>query len=205
MTILNARSLPRAVLALFVVTVAALGMLALAGPADAQPAPADTAKATPVLTKVVQYATAIEHGHSEHGWRGGKLPYSWGAGHGSHPGPSLGTCVGYTGSIHPCPADHTTGVDCSGFARWVYSLAFGRDVLGAGNTNDEVQNSHMHRVQNPKPGDLVFYGSSTANTHHVGVYIGNGKMIDALETGTDVETDSVHVASELLGYYHYSG
>jgi NlpC/P60 family len=153
---------------------------------------------------IVQYATDIMNGQAEPGWGGGTVPYSWGGGHGTNPGPSVGTCSGYTGSVRPCPADKTRGVDCSGFSRWVYSLAYGQDVLGGGNTDSEL--SRMHKVSTPAPGDLVFYGSWSSTyqrylTVHVGVYIGNGKMIDALRTGKPVEQDSVSVMSDLLGYW----
>ena len=148
---------------------------------------------------IVQYATAIMNGQAEPGWGGSAVPYSWGGGHATNPGPTTGTCAGYTGSIHPCPASSTVGVDCSGFARWVYALAYGYDVLGGGNTNEEL--SRMHKVTAPVPGDLVFYGTTPSNTHHVGIYIGNGKMIDALKTGTKVEQDNVSIMSELLGYW----
>ena len=153
---------------------------------------------------IVQYATDIMNGKAEPGWGGGAVPYSWGGGHGTSPGPSIGTCSGYTGSIQPCPASSTRGVDCSGFSRWVYSLAYGQDVLGGGNTDSQL--SRLHKVSAPAPGDLVFYGSWSSTyqryfTHHVGVYIGNGKMIDALKTGKPVEQDSVSVMSDLLGYW----
>ncbi len=151
---------------------------------------------------IVSIARSIEKGNAVKGWSGGAVPYSWGGGHGDRPGPSTGTCDGYTGSIHPCPATHTVGADCSGFTRWVYSLAYGSDVLGAGNTNDQVQ--HLTRVSSPRPGDLVFFGSSSSNTHHVGIYIGNGQMINALKTGTDVKTDNVSRLSDLVGYYRYN-
>ena len=39
-----------------------------------------------------------------------------------------------------------------------------------------------------QPGDLVFYGSPAS---HVGIYIGNGKMIDAPEAGATVRVDQV--------------
>ena len=33
------------------------------------------------------------------------------------------------------------------------------------------------------PGDLVFYGNPTTKIHHVGLYIGAGKMIHAPDRG----------------------
>ena len=174
-----------------------LGMDSATAPTLGTPTP--TAP-IPVSNQIVAYAQAIADGDAEPGWDGGHVPYSWGGGHAGSPGPSLGTCLGYTGPS-PCLANQTTGVDCSGLVRWVFDLAYGSDVLGAGNTNSQIaQTTH---VTTPQPGDLVFYGSSTTNTHHVGIYIGNGEMIDALETGTVVRQDSVNVASDLLGYYRY--
>jgi cell wall-associated NlpC family hydrolase len=43
-------------------------------------------------------------------------------------------------------------------------------------------------------GDLVFYATDTsapATIHHVGIYIGNGQMVDAPYTGVDVRIDSI--------------
>ncbi|MEV4293972.1 C40 family peptidase [Microbispora rosea] len=130
----------------------------------------------------------------------GTLPYSWGGGHATRPGPSKGTCRGYSGAITPCPANRTRGFDCSGFTRWVYDLAFGDDVLGPGNTDDHI--GRLRRVDAPQPGDLVFYGRP-GRTHHVGVYVGAGKMINAFATGTRIRMDDVSVMNDLLGYYHY--
>ncbi len=130
------------------------------------------------------------------------VPYSWGGGHAATPGPSLGTCRGYHGSVRPCPADRTRGLDCSGFTRWVYRLAFGGDVLGRGNTDDHIRN--LRKVRIVQPGDLVFYGNGK-KTHHVGVYVGGGKMVNAFATGTSVRIDDVTILNDLAGYYHYAG
>ncbi|MEU7004788.1 NlpC/P60 family protein [Nonomuraea sp. NPDC046570] len=130
------------------------------------------------------------------------IPYSWGGGHAEDPGPSKGTCHGYRGSIKPCPAARTRGLDCSGLARWVYALAHGRDVLGPGNTDDHVRK--MRRVKNARPGDLVFYGKikkKRLRTHHVGIYLGNGKMMNAPETGAVVRVDDVDRLKDFAGYF----
>ena len=47
------------------------------------------------------------------------------------------------------------------------------------------------------PGDLVFYG--TTDIHHVGIYIGDGLMINAPHTGTVVQVSSIWW-SDLAGF-----
>ncbi len=42
----------------------------------------------------------------------------------------------------------------------------------------------------------MFYGYPP---HHVGIYVGNGEMIDALHSGTNVEYDSIYIESDLIG------
>jgi cell wall-associated NlpC family hydrolase len=51
-------------------------------------------------------------------------------------------------------------------------------------------------------GDLLFYATNTANPatiHHVGIYIGNGEMVDAPYTGADVRIDSIYQPGGLIG------
>ncbi|WP_370070206.1 peptidoglycan-binding protein [Streptacidiphilus sp. MAP5-3] len=153
-----------------------------------------------VLARIVSYAQAIENGDAETGWGGGYIQYVWGGGHEAAPGPSTGTCVGDPQSL-ACSDPGAIGLDCSGFARWVYDLAYGSDVLGSGATGDQI--AEMTQVSSPVPGDLVFFGSSASNTEHVGVYIGNGQMINAYDTGTNVQTNSISAGGNLVGYYQY--
>ena len=172
-------------------------------------APAPTPPPPPsgsTLSKVVSYAEDIEAGDAEPGWGGGKIWYIWGGGHHGTPGPSTGTCVGDPVSWACDPSAHpqdpsAIGLDCSGFARWVYDLAYGQDVLGSGPTGSQI--NEMNRVSTPVAGDLVFFGASASDTEHVGVYIGGGKMINAFETGTQVQTNAVSDGGNLIGYYQY--
>lgn len=196
---------------------AALSPAAMAATASSSPTSASPANTVPgstvpgstvqpaataaVLTKVVNYATAIEHGTAEAGWKGGYVQYVWGGGHKASPGPSTGTCVGDPDSLS-CTDPSAVGTDCSGFARWVYDLAYGSDVLGSGPTGSEL--ARMHKMSTAQAGDLVFFGADTTHTHHVGIYIGGGKMINSYKTGTNVQTNAVSDVSDLLGYYQYN-
>ncbi|WP_326821234.1 C40 family peptidase [Streptosporangium sp. NBC_01756] len=158
------------------------------------------------LNRVTAIAYAIKAGQEQPGWPGGTIPYSWGGGHDDDPGPSLGTCRGYSGAIRPCPATDTLGLDCSGLARWVYRLAYGRDVLGPGNTDDHVRRLTEVPAAKARPGDLVFYGKigdRRVKTHHVGIYVGRGRMINALRTGTEIRIDRLTAVKGFAGYFRY--
>jgi cell wall-associated NlpC family hydrolase len=39
-------------------------------------------------------------------------------------------------------------------------------------------------------GDLVFFGGGPTDVTHVGIYVGNGQMVDAPHTGVDVRVES---------------
>ena len=51
-------------------------------------------------------------------------------------------------------------------------------------------------------GDLVFFATNTsdpATIHHVGIYIGNGMMVDAPYTGAFIRIDSINAPGGLIG------
>ena len=74
-----------------------------------------------------------------------------------------------------------SGFDCSGFTQYV----FGKAGISIPRTASAQQHAAT-RVSNPKPGDLVFFGSPA---YHVGIYTGNGHD-DRLAT-----PGQVHLAS----------
>ncbi len=77
--------------------------------------------------------------------------------------------------------DPASGLDCSGLVQLVYG------TLGATLPRVAADQSHagtaVASVDDARPGDLVFFGKPA---HHVGIYVGNGKMIDAPHTGSFV-------------------
>ncbi|HET9692194.1 MAG TPA: C40 family peptidase, partial [Acidimicrobiales bacterium] len=53
------------------------------------------------------------------------------------------------------------------------------------------------------PGDLIFFGTP-GNVYHVGIYVGGGQMIDAPQTGEDVQQQSIYW-TDLLGAGRVTG
>ena len=80
----------------------------------------------------------------------------------------------------------STGLDCSGLVQLVY----GQLGVQLPRTSQQQQQVGVPvpSVAQAQPGDLVFYGSPA---EHVGIYVGNGRMIDAPHTGTSVRIDGV--------------
>jgi cell wall-associated NlpC family hydrolase len=80
-----------------------------------------------------------------------------------------------------------SGWDCSGLTMWFY------EQLGVTvEHRASKQSSSGIETNDPKPGDLVVFkykGSKTA--YHVGIYIGNGKMIDAPRRGELTRIENV--------------
>jgi peptidoglycan DL-endopeptidase CwlO len=75
--------------------------------------------------------------------------------------------------------------DCSGLTQWSWK-AGGRSLPHS----SQAQYSATSRVglNQLQPGDLVFYGSPI---HHVGIYVGDGQMVEASETGKPVRYASI--------------
>ncbi len=79
-----------------------------------------------------------------------------------------------------------SGWDCSGLTMWFYEQL---DIQLEHRASR--QDTSGTATKNPKPGDLVvFHYKGNRDAYHVGIYIGNGKMIHAPKKGhlTRVET-----------------
>lgn len=108
--------------------------------------------------------------------------YTWGGGHGAEPGPSQGTTDG--GTADSFGDYNKVGMDCSGLSRYfVYQLTggdeFGGVDIGAGGTYDQINAGVGVSEADIKPGDLVF-----PHEGHVQVYIGDGQVVEAQQSGT---------------------
>lgn len=86
-------------------------------------------------------------------------------------------------------ADGPDSFDCSGLTQWSWKA--GGEYLPH---SSRAQYSATSRVALPniKPGDLLFFGPSVSGIHHVGIYVGDGQMIEASQTGTPVRYASIY-------------
>lgn len=89
-------------------------------------------------------------------------------------------------------ADGPDSFDCSGLTKWAWK-AGGKSLPHS----SQAQYNSTSRVAlaQVQPGDLLFYGNPI---HHVGIAVGDGRMIEASQTGTPVRYASIY-RSDLAG------
>ena len=92
------------------------------------------------------------------------------------------------GKPYEWAADGPDSWDCSGLTMMAWAQARMNLSHFTGSQWAETSRVPLSDLQ---PGDLVFYGDTGENSHHVGLYIGGGQMIEAPETGKNVRYASI--------------
>jgi cell wall-associated NlpC family hydrolase len=95
------------------------------------------------------------------------------------------------------------GFDCSGFVQYVYHQ-LGVDLPRTSGQQATV-GTPVSSLANAQPGDLLFFAGSdgtASSPGHVGIYVGNGQMIDAPYTGTTVQVQSLASAGPVVAIRH---
>ena len=77
--------------------------------------------------------------------------------------------------------------DCGGFTQFVFKRALGIDI--ARTSWGQYEQVERVKTKDALPGDLVFFFEGGA--HHVGIYLGNGTMIDAPQPGESVSVNPI--------------
>lgn len=92
----------------------------------------------------------------------------------------------------------SSGMDCSGFVRYVFKKSLGitlpRTAAEMAKVGDEVEVSDL------QPGDLLFFNTRHTRNHymgisHIGIYLGENKFIQAPHTGEQIQV------TEFSGYW----
>lgn len=106
-------------------------------------------------------------------------PYAWGGGGYKNAG-SRGTGKG---------TQNVVGVDCSGLTSYAYGQL---GIKIPRHSRDQLRNGVRTSLKNAKPGDLIGWSSGSGIVGHVGIYIGNGKMIHSPQPGSRVKVSNVY-------------
>lgn len=105
----------------------------------------------------------------------------------------------YVGTPYLWGGTTPSGFDCSGFTQYVYSK-IGIELPRTTGQQAKV-GTPISSIANAKPGDLLFFVGSDGTVQspgHVGIYVGNGQMIDAPYTGTTVQVQSLSTAGKVV-------
>jgi cell wall-associated NlpC family hydrolase len=120
-------------------------------------------------------------------------PYAWAGG--TAAGPSRGVCAG-DGAQNDC---NVVGFDCSGLALYAWAPYLALPHLASAQYADA---GRVHPdVAALLPGDLVFWSSdgTAAGIHHVAIYVGNGNVVQAPQSGDVVRITPL--ADVTSGYF----
>ncbi len=95
--------------------------------------------------------------------------------------------------------------DCSGLTMMAWARAGVSLLHYTGYQWEEGPHVPLDQLQR---GDLLFYATNNSDPdtiHHVGIYIGNGMMVDAPFTGADVRIDSIYQPGTPIGAVRPAG
>lgn len=81
--------------------------------------------------------------------------------------------------------DPHTGVDCSGFVKYV--MQNGAGVCMNRSSREQAHQGVAISAGQMQPGDLLFYGGRSG-INHVAMYIGNGQVVHASNYSTGIKT-----------------
>jgi cell wall-associated NlpC family hydrolase len=96
--------------------------------------------------------------------------------------------IKFVGTPYVWGGTNPHGFDCSGFTQYVYSqngVAVPRNSYEQFNVGKEI---HKNELQ---PGDLVFFTTYAPGPSHLGIYIGDGKFVHALNQEAGVTTSTL--------------
>lgn len=115
-------------------------------------------------------------------WLG--TPYAWGGGGPS--GPSRGFGRGA----------NTVGFDCSSLLQYAYAKQ-GKKIPRV--TYDQFKSGTVVPQAAMQPGDAVFFHPGPRGPEHVGIYVGDGKYIQAPKTGDVVKISNLSDRTDFMG------
>lgn len=108
----------------------------------------------------------------------------------------VNTAMKYLGVPYVWGGTSPSGFDCSGLVQYACRA---NGVSVARVAADQRNCGTYVSRENLQPGDLVFFAKG-GHIHHVGIYVGNGNMIHAPQTGDVVKISSINTEYRISQY-----
>jgi len=89
-----------------------------------------------------------------------------------------------------CDDRGVKGFDCSGLSKYGVYQGCGKSIYH-GATTQYRQAPQVLDLADKQPGDLIFYGTSLSDIHHVTIYVGGNNMVEA--PGHDSHCKGIYV------------
>lgn len=127
-------------------------------------------------------------------WVKQSTQYAWGGG--TLDGPSRGTDQDA----------NVIGFDCSALVRYAYYQGTSQQLTLPRTSQQQYDATKSQPVPlaDLQPGDLLFYGGPTT-IHHVALYIGNGQMIEAPQSGELLHQTAIRTNGDFAGAHRVFG
>jgi cell wall-associated NlpC family hydrolase len=112
---------------------------------------------------------------------------------------ALQAALGKRGSEYEWGATGPNEFDCSGLTSWAYNQA---GITIPRTSRQQWTAGKAVSLDALVPGDLLFYDDGTGNPgaiHHVSMYVGDGRMVDAPTEGQLVDVRSMEGDGHLIG------
>lgn len=138
-----------------------------------------TAKRTPAPVADRTVARA-----SRSGTRSTNSSVSAGSSHSS----AVSVASRYLGVEYRSGGSSPSGFDCSGLVQYVYAQL---GISLPRTANDQMGATTAISASEAVAGDLVFFVNTSGRAYHVGIYLGDGMMIDAPRSGKVVQKRAV--------------
>src|SRR5436190_17244326 len=101
----------------------------------------------------------------------------------------IDTALSFRGTPYRNGGSDPNGFDCSGFTQWVFAqhgVALPREV------DDQFKAGKKIRLDDLKPGDLVFFHTVSRGASHVGIFVADDQFVHAPSSKGVVRVESIN-------------
>jgi cell wall-associated NlpC family hydrolase len=113
---------------------------------------------------------------------------------------AVGLAQQYLGDPYVWGGSRPGAFDCSGLLQYVWGK-LGVNIPRT--TYQQINAGRAVALNQLRPGDAIFFGTR-ANPHHVGMYIGGGRFIEAPHTGANVRISSLKGRRDIVAARRYA-